>query len=111
MVAQAIAAELARLVASPDVTSNCQVSEAVQSLDISNEMKEHLVRSLWLNAQQLDKRPAAPAVDPVVESHTSSLSSSAFRDLVELVEMGLAVAWPSGLDERIARFILRDRAT
>ena len=110
-VAQAIAAELARLAASPDVTSNFQVSEAIQALDISDDMKEHLVRSLWLNAQQLDKRPAAPAVDPVVESNTSNLSSSALGDLVELVEMGLVVAWPKGLDERIARLILRDRAS
>ena len=57
-----------------------------------------------------DLEAAQTVVAPSVVSYTSDLSSSALRDLVELVEMGLTVAWPSGLDARIARLILRGRS-
>ena len=63
----------------------------------------------YLAKLRADAEAALLVVAPPVVLHTSDLSSPALRDLVELVEIGLAVAWPRGLDERIARIILRDR--
>ena len=57
-----------------------------------------------------DTETAQQAIAPNEASFTSDLPSSAISDLLELVEFGIAVTWPSGLDERVARIILRERA-
>ena len=81
----------------------------MRALDLGTDQERSFLE--YASKLRADAATASLVAAPDVESHTSSLSSSALRDLVELVEMGLAVAWPKGLDERIARLILRDRAT
>ena len=86
----------------------------MQLLDISDEMKAHLAQSLSLSSQQLDRRPAASAVVvadlPPVE-YSSDLDSDTLLDLLDLEELGSGVAWPCGLDSRIAKLILRQCGT
>ena len=111
-VVQAIAAERALLAASSDVVSNSQIVEAVQLLGVSAEVKSHLAKSLSLSSRQLDRRPAAPTGDvtgPPPAEHTSDLESDTLQDLLDLEELGYGVAWPCGLDSRIAKLILKQR--
>ena len=80
-----------------------QHSEAV---DIGKEWQKSFLEFSSRN----EVRPAAFSIpEEEEEIHTSELETSAITDLIELVDMGLAVAWPGGLDERVARLILKHR--
>ena len=43
-------------------------------------------------------------------AYSSELSSEALRDLIELSDLGGGVAWPPGLDTRVAAIILSHRS-
>ena len=49
------------------------------------------------------------AMAPPSDNFESALPTAELQDLLELSEAGLGVAWPRGLDQRIARIILRQR--
>ena len=45
------------------------------------------------------------------ESHESEMSTDELTEMIDLVASGLPVAWPKGLDERVANLIVTQRAT
>ena len=49
-------------------------------------------------------------ITPSDTKHSSDLQTPAIIDLLERAECGIAVKWPSGLDERVAKIIQRKRA-
>ena len=47
--------------------------------------------------------------EPRTAAYESDTPSAQLRDLLDLTEAGLAVVWPPGLDQRIARILLHER--
>ena len=53
--------------------------------------------------------PPAASDSRDAEEFASSLTTDELQDLLELSDCGIAVNWPSGLDERVANIILLQR--
>ena len=80
----------------------------INNINLSDEWEqsyiEHQEQRCVLNAAV----PALALDAPI--TYTTDLDSDTLLDLLEIEELGSAVSWPSGLDARIARIILRDRS-
>ena len=79
--------------------------EAVQGLQLEDAWRSSFLHK---NAETLEHRNL-PQAEEVCEVLESPFETTAIEDLLELSDAGEPVSWPSGLDARIAKLILKQR--
>ena len=80
----------------------------INNINLSDEWEQSYIEHQEQRCVPNAAVPALPLDAP--STYTTDLDSDTLLDLLEIEELGSAVSWPSGLDARIARIILRDRS-
>ena len=94
--------------------AKCRVTES-NDFDAAPVCEEDL-GAQWTSAflvhqerQERNEAAEATAQEAAPAPVQSDLEDEVLRDLLELDQIGAGVAWPNGLDARIARLVLNDR--